>query len=151
MFCVHSAAGGSIVYRQASSHGLTAWAREQGLGQFLLVKQFSKVEGLCDCCELAHIPLSVLGRRIFVGAYTVLYTWKNEENKAGLLLNVIPTACLHLNTSRNIELFLPCGKKNELMLGQTYRADFAQGLPGQWHVLIDIWCTCWSQHWQYVL
>ena len=132
---------------------MPAWAQEQ----FLRVKQFSSQSwgSVSDCCEPANISLPVPGRKIFIGAYPVLYIQINEQNKAGLPLNVILTACLYPSTSRNVELFLPCGNKNEPMLGQTYRADFA--LRSAWpvacsylylmHLLLSTLSVCFISCW----
>lgn len=45
----------------------------------------------------------------------------------------------------------PWKKNKEPVLGQTYRADYAHGVPGLWNVVIYICCTCWFQPYQYVL
>lgn len=41
-------------------------------------------------------------------------------------------------------------KKEEPVFEQTYRADYAHGVPGLWNV-ISICYTCWFQPYQYVL
>lgn len=87
---------------------------------------------LCEAIQAAEpatIPLPAPGRKIFVSAYPVLHIKINEQNKVGLPPSVILTDCFCPRTSRNVELFFTPGegKKEEPVLGQTFRADYALG------------------------
>lgn len=85
---------------------------------------------MSDCCEPSNIPLPVLGRKIFIGAYPVLYIQINEQNEVGLPLNIILTACLYPAPQETLNCSSLVGNKINLYLGRLTGRILPKGCLG---------------------
>lgn len=121
MLCVHSPAGCSMVYGREFSYELTACLlehRSRGLGSLSMWSNSAMLR-VCEwllwtikyppSCSRQENIYRCLPRPIHTNKWAKWSRTAPEYNSDSLF---IPS------TSRNVELFLPCGKKNKTILGQ---------------------------------